>query len=141
MGDHTEQVRFVTVDEAIKGLDEAGSTATIVNLTDQPILDLTLDGQLVLENISVNGSGIVSFPDVEFTIGGTLGEQSYSETSTPLANTDLLAAVWALPPESRRSSTTDPARSRLPTTCNPLATTRNSRRSPRSSPERTCSAR
>jgi uncharacterized surface protein with fasciclin (FAS1) repeats len=97
VGDHTEQVTFVTVDETRGRFDNTGSTATIVNLTDQPILDLTLDGQPVLENIPVNGSGIVSLPDVEFTIGGTLGEQSYSETSTPLANTDLLAVVWALP--------------------------------------------
>lgn len=92
-GDYSEQVSFIVVEETEALADAPGSTATIVNLTDQAISDITIDDAPILAEISSGGYGFVSLPPAEASIGGLIGELAYSETFTPFANTDFLIAV------------------------------------------------
>jgi hypothetical protein len=96
-GDYSQQVTFMVVDETELLAGSSGSTATIVNLTGQPISNITVDDVLLLPEIPTNGYGFLALPDLEATIGGMIGDLSYSETFIPHANTDFLIAVTLMP--------------------------------------------
>lgn len=96
-GDYTDLITFITIDETDSLPAATGSTAAIVNLTGQPIEDITLDGEPALDDIPVNGYGFVRLPETEFVMGGRLDDQSYSETFNPHTNTHFLIAVRLLP--------------------------------------------
>lgn len=96
-GEYSQQVGFVVVKETdlLTGAD--GSTAIIVNLTEQPISNVTIDNAPVLSEILAGGYGFLLLPPVEATIGGMIGDLVYSELFTPHANTNFLIAVRMMP--------------------------------------------
>jgi hypothetical protein len=96
-GDYREGVTFIVVDENDVSLEATGSAAILVNLTGQTITDIALDGEPVLETISVDDYGIISLPVTEFALSGRLGDRSYSETFNPHSNTLFLVAIRLLP--------------------------------------------
>jgi hypothetical protein len=96
-GEYSQQVTFVVVEETelLEGAD--GSTAIIVNLTEQAISNITIDDAPVLSEIPAGDYGFLALPPAEATIGGIVGELAYSEVFTPHANTDFLIAVRLMP--------------------------------------------
>lgn len=96
-GDYSQQVAFVVVEETDLLAEASGSTAIIVNLTEQVISDVTIDDAPVLSEIPVNAYGFLELPPSEAVIGGLIGDLAYSETFTPHANTDFLIAVRSMP--------------------------------------------
>lgn len=96
-GDYREDVTFTVIDENNVLLEDTGSAAVLVNLTGQAITDIALDSGPVSDLISVDSYGVISLPVMEFTLSGTLGDRSYSETFTPHSNTLFLIAVRLLP--------------------------------------------
>ncbi len=95
-GEYTGDVTFVVVDETER-LATDGSSAIIVNLTDQAISNVTVDDAPVLPEIPAGDHGFLALPLTEATIGGMVGDLAYSETFTPHANTDFLIAVRLTP--------------------------------------------
>ncbi len=96
-GDYSQQITFTIVEETELLAEADGSTAIIVNLTGQPISNVTVDGALTLSEISPSGYGFLALPPTEATIGGMVGDLAYSEVFTPHANTDFLIAVLSMP--------------------------------------------
>lgn len=96
-GEYTQQVTFIVVDETELRAEADGSTAIIVNLTEQAISNVTLDDTPVLSEIPTDGYGFLALPSTEATIGGMVGDLEYSEVFTPHANTDFLIVVRSMP--------------------------------------------
>jgi uncharacterized surface protein with fasciclin (FAS1) repeats len=96
-GEYSQQVSFVVIEETKLLADEDGSTAIIVNLTEQAISNVTIDDLPVLSEISAGDYGFLALPPTEATIGGMIGDLAYSEVFTPHANTDFLIAVRLQP--------------------------------------------
>jgi hypothetical protein len=96
-GDYSQQVTFVVVEETDLLAEAEGSTAIIVNLTDQAISNVTIDDLPVLSEIPAGDYGFLTLPPAEATIGGMVGDLAYSEVFTPHANTDFLIVVRLQP--------------------------------------------
>lgn len=96
-GNYAEQVTFVTIDETAELTDVTGSTAFVVNLTGQPITNITVQGERALDGIAAQEYSFLRLPATEFVISGQIGGTEYSETFNPHANTDFLIAVRLLP--------------------------------------------
>lgn len=96
-GEYSQQVTFVVVEETELLAEVDGSTAIIVNLTEQAISNVTIDDAPVLSEIPAGDYGFLALPPAEATIGGIVGEFAYSEVFTPHANTDFLIAVRLMP--------------------------------------------
>lgn len=92
-GEYSQQVTFVVVEETELLVEADGSTAIIVNLTEQAISNVTIDDAPALPEIPAGDYGFLELPLTEATIGGMVGDLAYSEVFTPHANTDLLIAV------------------------------------------------
>lgn len=96
-GEYPDDVTFVVLDETELRVEAEGSSAIIVNLTEQAISNITIDDAPVLSEIPANGYGFLVLPPTEATIGGMVGDLAYSEVFTPHANTDFLIAVRLQP--------------------------------------------
>ncbi len=96
-GDYSQQIAFVVVEETDLLAEADGSTAIIVNLTEQAISNVTIDDAPVLSEIPAGDYGFLALPLAEATIGGMVGELEYSDIFTPHANTDFLIAVRLQP--------------------------------------------
>lgn len=97
-GDYREGVNFIVVDEGVTPAEEnPGSTALVVNLSGQPITDIAVDGEAVLDAIAVDSYGTIRLPETEFVMSGRLGDRDYSETFNPHSNTLFLIAVRQMP--------------------------------------------
>ncbi len=96
-GDYSQQVTFVVVEETELLAEAGGSTAIIVNLTEQAISNVTINDAPVLSEIPAGDYGFLALPPASATIGGMVGELEYSEIFTPHANTDFLIAVRLQP--------------------------------------------
>lgn len=96
-GQYSQQVIFVVVEETELLPEAGGSTAIIINLTEQAISNVTIDEAPVSSEIPAGDYGFLELPLTEATIGGMIGDLSYSETFTPHANTDFLIAVRLQP--------------------------------------------
>ncbi|MBW4436345.1 MAG: fasciclin domain-containing protein [Pleurocapsa minor GSE-CHR-MK-17-07R] len=96
-GEYSQAVAFITLDETELRADAEGSGAIIVNLTEQPISNVTVDDAPGLSEIPADGYGFLVLPPTEATIGGMVGDLEYSEVFTPHANTDFLIAVRSMP--------------------------------------------
>lgn len=96
-GDYSQQITFIVVEETELLAEADGSTAIIVNLTEQAISNVTIDDAPVLSEIAANEYGFLTLPPSESTIGGMIGDLAYSEVFTPHANTDFLIAVRLMP--------------------------------------------
>jgi len=96
-GEYSQEVAFVVLDETELRADAEGSSAIIVNLTEQPISNVTVNDAPVLSEIPADGYGFLVLPSTEATIGGMVGGLAYSEVFTPHANTDFLIAVRSMP--------------------------------------------
>lgn len=96
-GDYSQQIAFVVVEETELLAEVEGSTAIIVNLTAQPISNVTIDDAPVLSEIPADDYGVLALPPTEATIEGLVGDLAYSESFTPYANTDFLIVVRSMP--------------------------------------------
>lgn len=96
-GEYSQQVAFVVVEETELLAEADGSTAIIVNLTEQAISNVTIDDAPALSEIPAGDYGFLELPLTEATIGGMVGDLAYSEVFTPHANTDFLIAVRLTP--------------------------------------------
>lgn len=96
-GEYSQEVAFVVLDETELRADAEGSSAIIVNLTEQAISNVTIDDAPVLSEIPAGDYGFLALPPAEATIGGMVGDLAYSEVFTPHANTDFLIAVRLQP--------------------------------------------
>lgn len=96
-GEYSQQVTFVVVEETELLAEADGSTAIIVNLTEQAISNVTIDDVPVLSEIASNTYGFLPLPPSASTIGGMIGTTTYSETFIPHANTDFLIVVRSMP--------------------------------------------
>jgi uncharacterized surface protein with fasciclin (FAS1) repeats len=96
-GEYTQEVSFIVIDETELRTDAEGSSAIIVNLTDQAITDVTIDDASALSEIPAGGYGFLALPPTEATIGGMIGDLEYSEVFTSHANTEFLIAVRSMP--------------------------------------------
>jgi uncharacterized surface protein with fasciclin (FAS1) repeats len=96
-GEYSQQVTFVLIEETELLAEAYGSSAIIVNLTEQAISNVTVDDAPVLSEIPAGNYGFLALPPEEATIGGIVGELAYSEVFTPHANTDFLIAVRLTP--------------------------------------------
>lgn len=93
-GKYTEAVNFTLLDYTALLPDVSeGSNAVVVNLTDEAITDIAIDGELVLDTIAGRAHAVISLPDVEATLSGRVGESEYSEVVTPFSYTDFLITV------------------------------------------------
>ncbi|MBZ0282642.1 MAG: fasciclin domain-containing protein [Anaerolineae bacterium] len=92
-GDYTDHVSFTIIDEAGLPLEVANSAAIVVNLTADPIRDIYLDDMLVIESVPAGAYDFIGLPLTDFTLTGHLGDETYSESFTPLSNATLLGVV------------------------------------------------
>lgn len=96
-GEYSQQITFVVVEETELLAEADGSTAIIVNLTEQAIANVTIDDAPALSEIPAGDYGFLALPPAEATIRGMVGDLAYSEVFTPHANTDFLIAVRLMP--------------------------------------------
>lgn len=92
-GDYSQEVAFVVLDESELRAEAEGSSAIIVNLTEEPISNVTIDDARVLSEIPAGDYGFLALPSAEATISGMIGDLAYSEVFTPHTNTEFLIAV------------------------------------------------
>lgn len=92
-GDYLDAVTFTLVDERDVPLEPTGSAAIVVNLTRQPITDIRVDSQPVLDSIAPGQYGMFALPVTPFTLAGIVNGDRFSETYTPLANAVILTIV------------------------------------------------
>jgi Fasciclin domain len=96
-GEYSQHVLFVVVEETELLAEADGSTAIIVNFTQQAISNVTIDDLPVLSEIPAGEYSFLELPPTEATIGGMVGGVAYSEVFTPHAKTDFLIAVRLTP--------------------------------------------
>lgn len=96
-GEYSQEVAFVVLDDTELRTDAEGSSAIIVNLTEQAISNVTVDNTPILSEIPADGYGLLVLPPTEATIAGMVGDLAYSEVFTPHANTEFLIAVRSMP--------------------------------------------
>lgn len=96
-GDYADRVNYVVLNETNLSSQATGSSAFVINLTSEPITNITANDEVLIENIPPGDYRLIGLPETEFTLAGKVGERSYSETYTPHANTLFLVVVRLTP--------------------------------------------